>query len=250
MSSYGTPLVMALVFVALLNWYAVARGEVTTERVTKPSFHLLLIALVWLLRSDLPAAGPGRDLLVPLTAALVLYLLSDLALLATSVPRYVLGQFVAVVADITLTVAIWRGVGAAVADPGKTSTSGTVQTGAATSAAQHFGPLVVGTAGRVGLVLGVLALAALVQGRVGREIIRRSGNTRVVTFLREASLLVLALVAAWRGDVLVLVGILLFAAGHLIGAHDRFVRVRKFAPVQAMAAYHCGLALTVVALLR
>ena len=140
MSSYGTPLVMALVFVALLNWYAVARGEVSTERVTKPSFHLLLIALVWLLRSDLPAAGPGRDLLVPLTAALVLYLLSDLALLATSVPRYVLGQFVAVVADVTLTLAIWRGVGAAVADPGKASSCNVSGLTLRTAGRRHRGP--------------------------------------------------------------------------------------------------------------
>jgi hypothetical protein len=96
-----------------------------------------------------------------------------------------------------------------------------------------------------------VALALLVvQGRVGKYVVRSAGRDRGLVFLSLLVLDTLVVVAALRGDWVVLGAAALLLVSHLVLGHDRFVRERRLAPVVAVATYHAAQVLMVVGLLR
>ena len=68
--------------------------------------------------------------------------------------------------------------------------------------------------------------------------------------VHELSLLGLVLLAAWRGDALVLGGCALLAVSGAVLGHDRFVLQRRWAPLAALVTTHLAQLLVVVGLYR
>jgi uncharacterized membrane protein YhhN len=194
-------LAAALGLTAVLNWAAVARGDDVVERITKPTFMLLLGGLAWGL---VDAAPPGAPALAPVLAALGLSLVGDVALLNSTEGRFLLGLGSFLLAHVAW---IWA---------------------IATSEGR----------GIPWWLLLAVPLIAVAHGRWGRHIVRHSGRQRGPVFLYLLALVALVLVAAWRGDPLVVAGAVLFLASDTILGHDRFVTERRWAPVQVMVSYH------------
>ena len=210
-------LAVALAFTAVLNWFAVARGDHVVDLITRPTFPLLLIGLAWSLAALPGAAGDtaGR-VLPPVIAALGLSLVTDLLFLTATEARYLLGLWTSLLANLAWS---WA---------------------------------VVSAPGRGGLpwwVLAAIPFVVVVHARWGRDVIRFAGRQRGTVFLHLLSLAGLVLVGAWQGDVVVLGGSALLLVSHLVLGHDRFCLERRWAPALVVATYHAALALLVVGLL-
>lgn len=200
---------------ALLNWWAVARSDVMIERITKPTFMVLLMGLAWALHGE--GRPEGAPPLVPVLVALGLSLVGDVALLNSTKVRFLIGLGAFLLAHIAW---IWAVLSMA----------------------------------RVGgvpwLVIPTAPVLLFMVTRFGRDIVRSSGPDRGPVFVYLLTLVVLALVAAWQGDPVVLIGALVFMVSDTILGHDRFVLERKLAPLQVMVTYHLAQTLIVVGLLR
>lgn len=214
METHVSLLAVALGVTALLNWGAVARDDHTVERITKPTFMLLLIGLAW----SLFTAAPPPDVpeIVPLLTALGLSLLGDVFLLHSTVARFRLGLLAFLAAHVAY---VWTVLGTP------------------------------GPAGIPWLVLPTLLVLVFLYGRWGRHVVRFAGPDRGNVFVYLLALVVLAIVAAVNGDPVVLAGCLLFVLSDTILGHDRFVLERRWAPVQVMVTYHAAQVLIVVGLL-
>ncbi|HKX68609.1 MAG TPA: lysoplasmalogenase family protein [Intrasporangium sp.] len=216
MDTHVMVLAVALAFTAVLNWFAVARGDHVVDLVTRPTFPFLLIGLAWSLAA-VPGAADGSAawVLPQVITALGLSLLTDLLLLTATETRYLLGLWTSLLANVAWT---WA---------------------------------VVSVPGHGGLpwwVLVAVPFVVVAHGRWGRDVIRYAGRQRGSVFLHLLSLVGLVLVAAWQGDVVVLGGGALLLVSHLVLAHDRFCLERRWAPVLAMVAYHAALVLLVIGL--
>lgn len=215
MTTHVWVLAVALGVTALLNWGAVLRGEYEAERITRPTFVVLVLGLAWSLHTDGGAAG--APVALPLFTALGLSLLGDLFLLTATTVRYRIGLVVVLLAHGAL------------------------------------GWAVLELRARPGFPWAVVpvALALLVvQGRVGKYVVRFAGRDRGLVLLSLLVLDALVVAAGLRGDWTVLGAAALLLVSHLVLGHDRFVRARRLGPVLAVATYHAALVLMVVGLLR
>lgn len=198
--------------IALLDWYAVARGDRRTEAWAKPAAlaSLLLVALA------LGAAEvtPGRWLVV----ALAFGLLGDVFLLEKTTSRFQAGLAAFLVGHLAylgcflalgLTSAIWAVVGVAV------------------------------------------AAVALFQAREVLRATHRSGGVALSVPVGVYMLVITGMaVAAWAtSDLLIGVGATVFVASDTILAVNRFVRPLPRADVAVMVTYHVGQALIVLGVL-
>jgi uncharacterized membrane protein YhhN len=208
-------LTVALGVTALLNLSAVAREDHTVERITKPTFMLLLTGLAWSLFTAAPP--PDAPQIVPLLAALGLSLLGDVFLLHSTVVRFRLGLLAFLAAHVAY---VW-------------------------TILDTPGPEAIPW-----LVLPTLLVLVFLYGRWGRHVVRFAGSDRGAVFVYLLALVVLAVVAAVKGDPVVLAGCLLFVVSDTVLGHDRFVLERRWAPVVVMLTYHAAQVLIVVGLLR
>lgn len=221
MTTHVLVLSVALGMTALVDWVAVARDDHTVERITKPTFALLLIGLAWSLGSDLPAAPVVSKVVspvvVPVLAALGLGLIADALLLTATTARYAIGLLVEMLANVAW---VWALVGA-----------------------QRSG-------GFPWWVPAALLALLVVHGAWGRHVVRYSGRQRGVVFLSLLVLVALVLVAAWLEDWVVLLGCGLLLVAYLVRGHDRFVLERRVAPFVAAATRELGQLLVVLGLFR
>jgi len=208
-------LVVALGVTALINWGSVVRGDVLVERLTKPLFVVLLMGLAWSL--DLEGAVPGSPSLLPVLVALGCSLVGDVALLNATAGRFLLGLGAFLLAHVAYVWALLETSGAG---------------------------------GFPWWLLLVLPAVALLHARVGRDIVRHAGDQRGPVLLYQLSLVALLLVAAWKGDWVVLLGCALFTASDTVLGHDRFVLERRWAPLVVIVTYHLAQVLIVVGLFR
>lgn len=206
---------VALGVTALLNWGSVARGDVMLERITKPSFLLLLIGLAW----SLHGAGrvAGAPALPPILAALGLSLVGDVLLLHATARRFLLGLVAFLLAHLAW---IW----AVLEQPRPDGFSW--------------------------WLAAVVPAVLLLHGAFGRHVVRFAGRQRGAVLAYLLTLVALVVVAARQGDEVVLLGCFLFLVSDTILGHDRFVLERRLAPVQVMVTYHAAQVLIVVGLLR
>ena len=205
----------ALAVTALLNWGSVARGDVMLERISKPSFMALLIGLAWSLHGEGRVAGAPS--LSPVIVALGLSLVGDVLLLNATARRFLLGLAAFLLAHLAW---IW-----AVAE-------------------------LVGRGGTPWWLLPTVPVLVLLYGRYGRHVVRHAGGQRFAVFAYVLVLVALVLLAAWKGDPVVLLGCFVFLVSDTILGHDRFVLERRWAPLQVMVTYHLAQVLIVVGLLR
>jgi hypothetical protein len=215
-------LAVAVAFTAVLDWFAVARGDHVVDLITRPTFPVLLAGLAWSLAAqrsadDAAVLVPGEvPVLLLVLGALGLHLVVDLLLLTATERRYLL--------------ALWASVLAHVA----------------------WGWAVVSVPRQDGIpwwALGAVPVLALLHRLWGRDVVRFSARQRGIVFLHLLSLVALVLVAAWQGDRVVLGGCALLLVSNLMLGHDRFMLERRWAPVQVMVAYHAAVALLVLGLL-
>ncbi len=208
-------LLVSLAITALLNWVSVVRGDFVVERITKPTFMVLLIGLAWALHGE--GRVPGAPTLPPLLVALVLTLAGDLALLRATRVRFLLGLGAFLLAHCAYAWAVLQSVG---------------------------------PYGFPWLLPPALLLFGALFARCGRDVVRDAGSARLAVFASQLVLGALVAVAAWRGDDVVVLGALLLAVAATIVGHDRFVLERRWAPVQGIAVHHVAHVLVVVGLLR
>lgn len=205
----------ALGVTALLNWGSVVRGDFAVERITKPTFMVLLIGLAWALYGE--GRVDGAPSLTPILVALGLSLLGDIFLLRSTETRFLLGLGCFLLAHVAWIWAILESAGAA---------------------------------GFPWWLLAAVPVVALSYARFGRQIVRHAGAERGPVFVYELVLIALVLVAAWKGDWVVLLGAVVFLVSDTILGHDRFVQERRLAPLLVMVTYHAAQVLLVVGLLR
>ena len=206
---------VALGVTALINWGSVLRGEYVVERITKPLVVLLLMGLAWSLHweGQTPAAPP----LLPVVVALAFCLVGDVALLQSTETRFLVGLGAFLAAHLAYVWAI-------------------LQTP--------------GVAGFPWPLLAAVPALVLLHARLGRHIVRHSGAQRGPVFVYQLVLTVLVLVAAWKGDWLLLLGCAVFVTSDAVLGHDRFVHERRWAPLTVIVTYHVAQALIIVALFR
>ena len=206
---------VALGVTALINWRSVLRGDLVVERLTKPLVVLLLMGLAWSLHWE--GSVPGSPPLLPVVVALAFCLVGDVALLRATATRFLVGLAAFLAAHVAYVWAILE-----------------------TPGVEGFPwPLLVAVPGLV-----------LLHARVGRDIVRHSGGQRVPVFVYQLVLTGLVLVAAWKGDWLLLLGCAVFVVSDAVLGHDRFVHERRWAPLTVIVTYHVAQALIVVALFR
>ncbi len=215
MSTHLWVLSVALGVTALLNWSSVLRSDVVVERITKPTFMLLMIGLAWSLDGEgrVDGAPPLRVLLV----ALGLSLVGDVLLLNATRGRFLTGLVVFLATHVAY---VW----AILETPG--------------------------SGGFPWWVIPLVPALLILHARFGRAIVLGSGHQRLPVLLYQLSLIVLVLVAGWKGDWLVIAGAALFVGSDTILGHDRFVLERRFAPIQTIVTYHLAQVLLVVGLSR
>lgn len=215
MSTHLWVLSVALGVTALLSWTAVLRADVVVERITKPTFMLLMLGLAWSLDGEGRTGGSPR--LPVILVALGLSVVGDVLLLTATRARFVGGLAAFLAAQVAYVWAILQ------------------------------------TTGRGGLPWWVVPLVPallIVHSRYGRDVVRAAGRERLPVLLYEVALFALVLVAGWKGDWLVIAGALLFVVSDTVLGHDRFVLERRFAPIQTIVTYHAAQVLLVVGLLR
>jgi uncharacterized membrane protein YhhN len=197
---------------ALIDWYAVARGDRRTETWAKPLVLSSLVVTAAVLGAT--ASGAGIWLLV----ALVFGLAGDVALLSDSLPRFRAGVLAFLIGHLAylvcfallgLTVPAWSWIGVAVL-------------GAALWATREVVPA---THRLDGWALSVpVAIYSVVIGAM--------------------------LLFAWfTGDLLVALGASVFVVSDATLSVDRFVRPIRHARLVLMVTYHVGQALIVAGVL-
>jgi uncharacterized membrane protein YhhN len=197
---------------ALIDWYAVARGDRRTEVWVKPATLGALIAVALVLGAAGTPAG------VWLLAALLLGLVGDVVLLGDSDTRFRLGLAAFLVGHLALVVAFTR--------------------------------LGLHPAGWAWLAWVVLSTCLLATRRVVPATFLRGGRALALPVsLYTVVIGAMVIVAFDTGEPLVAVGATIFAASDSILAVDRFVEPRPWAPVAVMVTYHLGQALIVGGLL-
>ncbi|GAA2479167.1 lysoplasmalogenase [Terrabacter carboxydivorans] len=206
---------VALGVTAILNWRSVLRGDEAVERLTKPLVVLLLMALAWSLHWD--GWVPGSPPLLPVLVALGCCLVGDVALLRATEVRFLVGLGAFLLGHVAYVWAILE-------------TPGVVG---------FPWPLLVAVPGLV-----------LLHAGVGRDIVRHSGAQRVPVFVYQLVISALVLVAAWKGDWLLVLGCSVFVASDAVLGHDRFVHERRWAPLTVIVTYHLAQALILVSLFR
>lgn len=215
MSTHVWLLSVALGITALLNWSAVLRDDYVVERITKPTFMLLLGGLAWSLYTDSPPAAAPH--ITPLFVALGLSLVGDLLLLTATEVRFRLGLLAFLAAHVAY---VW-----------------TLLT-------------VPGPGGFPWIVLPAVLVVLYMHGRFGRHVVRDAGSDRFPVFVYVIALATLLVVAAVKGDWVVVTGCFLFLLSDTILGHDRFVHERRWAPLGVITTYHAAQTLIVVGLLR
>lgn len=215
MTTHLWVLSVALAVTALINWRSVLLGEQVVERVTKPLVVVLLLGLAWSL--FLEGRVPGSPPLLPVLVALGLCLVGDVALLDSTETRFLVGLGAFLLAHVAYIWAILE-----------------------TTAADGF----------PWLLLVAVSAVVLLHAKVGRDIVRHSGAQKVPVLVYQLVLSALLLVAAARGDWLLLLGCAVFVTSDAVLGHDRFVRERRWAPLTVIVTYHLAQTLIVVALFR
>jgi len=206
---------VALGVTALINWGAVLRGEYVLERLTKPLVVLLLGGLAWSLSWE--GAAPGSPTLLPVLVALGFSLVGDVALLTATETRFLVGVGAFFAAHVAY---IWA---------------------------------VLETPTQPGFpwwLLAAVPVAVLLFVFFGRDIVRGAGEQRGPVFIYQLALITLLLVAAWKGDWLVILGCFTFVVSDTVLGHDRFVHERRWAPIVVIVTYHVAQTLIVVGLFR
>lgn len=215
MTTHVWVLAVALAVTTLLDWGAVLRADYDVERITRPTFAVLVLGLAWSFYTDGPV--PDTTVAIPLFIALGLSLVGDLFLIRATVVRYRVGLVIVLLAHAGF---IWA---------------------------------IIELRGRPGFpwaVVPVVLAVLVIQGRVGKDVVRFAGRDRGLVFLSLLVHVALVVTAATRGDWTVLLAAALLLVWFLVLGHDRFVLARRFAPVLAVAAYQVGQVLMVLGLLR
>lgn len=205
---------VALGLTALLNWGAVLRDDYVVERITKPTFMLLLGGLAWALYTDSPPADAPH--IWPLLAGLGLSFVGDVLLLTATELRFRFGLLAFLGAHVAY---IWALLS------------------------------VPGPGGFPWLVFPVVLVVLYLHGRFGRHVVRHAGRDRFAVLVYVVALATLLVVAAAKADWVVVAGCFLFLVSDTILGHDRFVHERRWAPLTVMATYHVAQVLIVVGLL-
>jgi uncharacterized membrane protein YhhN len=197
---------------ALVDWYAVWRGNRRTETWAKPAVLVTLVLVA--LALDAAGSTPG----IWLVAGLVLGLAGDVLLLGDSDTRFRLGlaaflvghlAYVVCFATLGLPAPVWA-----------------------------WGSAV------------VLTTCLVVTRDVVPATHRRGGAALSVPVAVYTAVIAAMLVLAWcTGHALIALGATVFAASDSVLAVDRFVRPRDWAHVVVMVTYHVGQALIVAGVL-
>lgn len=219
MTTHVWVLAVALAVTTLLDWGALLRRDYDVERITRPTFAVLVLGLAWSFSTDGPV--PDTTVAIPLFAALGLSMVGDLFLIRATAVRYRVGLAVLLLANVAF---IW----------------------AVLELRSRPGPVWVSIA----VVLPVVLVLVVLQGHVGKDVVRLAGRDRGLVLLCLLVQMALVVAAAVRGDWMVLLAASLLLVWFLVLGHDRFVRERRFAPVLSLAAYHAGQVLMVLGLLR
>jgi uncharacterized membrane protein YhhN len=198
---------------AVLDWYAVWRGQRRLEWLAKPFTMVALIGAAWSMGA--PDTTSGRWLL----AALALGLLGDVALLSDSEPRFLAGLTAFLLGHLAL-VAAFLPIGP-----------------------QSLAAALPGVA--------LVALLVVVVGRPVLVATRREGGAGLAGAVAAYMLVIGAMVVtAWgtaRG--LVALGASVFMVSDAVLAHARFVRPWPRSRIVVMTTYHLGQVLIVLGLL-
>jgi uncharacterized membrane protein YhhN len=209
----GVPLIWLLpAALALVDWYAVWRGDRRTETWAKPAvlFGLIVTALV-LGATD---SSAGWWLLV----ALVLGLVGDVLLLEKSDRRFQLGLAAFLVGHLAFVVSFTR--------------------------------LGLDPATWAWVAWVVLLVCLLLTRQVAPATYLRSGWALALPVaLYTVVIGAMVIVAFDTGEPLIAVGATVFAASDSVLAVDRFVSPKPWAPVVVMVTYHVGQALIVAGVL-
>ncbi len=197
---------------ALVDWYAVARGDRRTETWAKPAVLAALIVTALVLGAT--DTTPGLWLLV----ALALGLVGDVFLLGDSDTRFRLGLAAFLVGHLGYVVC--------------------------------FATLGLDPAEWAWVAWVVLLVCLLVTRQVAPATYMRGGAALAVPVALYTVVIGAMLILAFdTGEPLIAVGATVFAASDSILAVDRFVQPRPWAHVVVMVTYHVGQALIVAGVL-
>ena len=197
---------------ALVDWYAVGRGDRRTETWAKPATLLALIVVA--VTGGATDSSAGAWLLV----ALALGLVGDVLLLGGSDARFRLGLAAFLAGHLAFLVSFVR-----------------------------LGLDPAGWAWGAWLVLSVCFFAT--RGVVPATFLRGGRALAFPVALYTVVIGAMVILAFDTGEAVIAAGAAIFAASDSILAVDRFVRPRPWAPVAVMVTYHLGQALIVVGLL-
>jgi uncharacterized membrane protein YhhN len=197
---------------ALVDWYAVARGDRRTETWAKPATLVGLILVALVLGATDTAAGGW------LLVALILGLAGDVFLLGDSDTRFRLGLGAFLVGHLAFVVSFTR-------------------LGIDAPSWEWLAWVVL-----IGCLLATRRVPPSTYARGGWAL---AGPVAVYTVLIGA----MVIVAFTTGRPLVAAGASVFAVSDSILAVNRFVRPSPWAPVAVMMTYHAGQALIVVGVL-
>jgi uncharacterized membrane protein YhhN len=197
---------------AVVDWYAVARGDRRTETWAKPAVLLSLIVAAATLGATATAAG------IWLLLALAFGLLGDIALLSDSLPRFTAGVGAFLVGHLAYLVC--------------------------------FAVLGLTAPGWSWVGLPVLAVALFVTRGVVPATHRTAGRRLSVPVAVYSVVIGAMLLGAWfTGEPLVALGASVFVASDAALSVDRFVRPVPSARLLVMVTYHVGQALIVAGVL-
>jgi uncharacterized membrane protein YhhN len=197
---------------ALIDWYAVARGDRRTETIAKPLVLVSLIVVAVVLGAPDSTAG------IWLLVALFFGLVGDIALLGDSVARFQAGLAAFLVGHLAFVVCF-------------------VELGLNTRWWSPFG-------------LAALVIALVATSRVLPETHQASGPALSVPVAVYMAAIGAMLILAWcTGEPLVAAGATVFVASDAILSVNRFVRPVPHGRLLLMVAYHVGQALIVAGVL-
>jgi uncharacterized membrane protein YhhN len=209
----GTSLIWLLpAAFALIDWYAVSRGDRRTETWAKPATLIALIVTALVLGATDTAAGAW------LLVALVFGLAGDVFLLEKSDVRFRLGLAAFLVGHVAFVVSFTR-------------------LGLHAQSWTWLAPVALGVC-----LIATRQVAAATYLRGGLAL---AAPVAVYTVVIGAMLIF----AFDTGVPLIAIGAAVFAASDTILARDRFVRPEPWAPVVVMVTYHVGQALIVLGVL-
>jgi uncharacterized membrane protein YhhN len=197
---------------ALVDWYAVARGDRRTETWAKPATLAALILVA------LTSGATGSSAGVWLLIALVLGLAGDVFLLDKSDTRFRLGLAAFLVAHLAYVVS--------------------------------FVTIGLDPASWAWVAWAVLLVCLLATRNVVPATFLRGGRALALPVaLYTVVIGAMVIVAFDTGEPLIALGATVFAASDSILAIDRFVAPRPWAPLAVMVTYHVGQALIVAGVL-